>query len=88
MSPLDQRIHLLENHLESEDLLLGESETEKLMARLQKLKGGLVFVQPGGRTQIEADESRDRIEDAVSAVKAALNSGGFVPGGGSALLHI
>ena len=32
------------------------------------------------------EESRDRLEDAVCAVKAAIGSGGFVPGGGSALL--
>lgn len=57
------------------------------MARLQKLKAGLVFLQPGGKTEIEAEESRDRIEDAVCAVKAALNEGGFVAGGGSALLR-
>ena len=43
-------------------------------------------MQPGGRTELESEESRDRIEDAVCAVKAALNQGGFVAGGGSALL--
>jgi chaperonin GroEL len=53
---------------------------------MQKLKAGLVFMQPGGRTELESEESRDRIEDAVCAVKAALNQGGFVTGGGSALL--
>ena len=57
------------------------------MARIQKLKAGLVFLQPGGRTEIEASESRDRIEDAVCTVKSAIKSGGFVPGGGAALLH-
>ena len=45
------------------------------------------MIQPGGRTEVEANESRDRIEDAVCAVKAAIDSGGFVAGGGSALLH-
>lgn len=86
MSALEARIKELENHLAGGDLLLGEEGEEDLMARIQKLKGGLVFLQPGGRTEIEADESRDRIEDAVCAVKAALRSGGFLPGGGSALL--
>ena len=57
------------------------------MLRIQKLKGGLVFLQPGGRTEIEAEECRDRIEDAVCAVKAALNQGGFLAGGGCALLN-
>ena len=45
------------------------------------------MLQPGGRTEVEANENRDRLEDAVCAVKAAIESGGFVAGGGSALVH-
>jgi len=44
MSPLDSRIHELENHLAGGDLLLGEEGEEDLMTRIQKLKGGLVFL--------------------------------------------
>lgn len=86
MSGLDERIRELELQVEENDLL-GESEREEMMERISLLKGGLVMIQPGGRTEVEANESRDRIEDAVCAVKAAIDSGGFVAGGGSALLH-
>ena len=57
------------------------------MERISLLQGGLALIQPGGRTEIEANEQRDRIEDAVCAVKAAIQQGGFVAGGGAALLH-
>ena len=57
------------------------------MERVAKLKGGLAILQPGGRTQVEAEESRSRIEDSVCAVKAAVESGGFVASGGSSLIH-
>ena len=61
-------------------------DREELMERVAKLQGGLVVVQPGGRTQVEVEECRDRIEDALCAVKASLEEG-FVTGGGAALLH-
>lgn len=87
MSKLDQRISDLENELMGEDLLLGEEAREDIMVRLAKLKGGLASITPGGRTEIEAQECRDRIEDAVCAARASIECGGFVVGGGSALLH-
>jgi chaperonin GroEL len=43
-------------------------------------------VHPGGTTTVEIQESRDRLEDAVCAAKAAIESG-YVPGGGVALLR-
>jgi len=43
-------------------------------------------IQPGGSSQVEMTECRDRITDALCAVRAALDSG-YVAGGGSALLH-
>ena len=87
VSPLEERISFLENVLAEDDLMMSEDVKEDTMARLQKLKAGLVFLQPGGRTEVEAEESRDRIEDAVCTVKAAINEGGFVAGGGTALLQ-
>ena len=44
------------------------------------------MIQPGGSSQVEMTECRDRITDALCAVRAALDSG-YVAGGGSALLH-
>lgn len=87
MSKLERRVTDLENELEGEDLLLGEEGREDILVRLAKLKGGLAQITPGGRTEIEAQECRDRIEDAVCAARAACDQGGFVAGGGSALLH-
>ena len=52
--------------------LLGEMESEELMERMAYLRGGLALVQPGGTSEFEANEQRDRIEDAVCAVKAAI----------------
>ena len=47
-------------------------ESEELMERMAYLRGGLALVQPGGTSEFEANEQRDRIEDAVCAVKAAI----------------
>ena len=44
LSPLDERIKLLENQLDGEDLLLGEAEREEIMERVAKLKGGLAIL--------------------------------------------
>ena len=44
------------------------------------------MIQPGGSSQVEMNECRDRITDALCAVRVALDSG-YVAGGGSALLH-
>lgn len=84
MSKLDARIAFLEDILTSE--MVGDSQRDDLSERVSKLKGGLIIVHPGGRTELEVSECRDRIEDAVCAVHAALKHG-FVAGGGSALIH-
>ena len=51
-----------------------------------KFRGGLAIIQAGGRSEVEMNEQRDRIEDAVFAVQAALEEG-VVSGGGAALLY-
>ena len=81
----EERIALLENYMEG-NVILGDFDTDIISERVSKLKGGLLVIQPGGRSKVETDECRDRIEDSVSAVRAALEEG-FVPGGGAALLH-
>lgn len=65
---------------------MGEQELEIIAERISKLRGGLVIAHPGGSTDIEIQESRDRLEDAICAVKAAIEEG-FVPGGGLALIR-
>jgi chaperonin GroEL len=61
-------------------------DREKLQERLAKLAGGVCVVKVGAATEVELKEKKHRIEDAVSATRAAIEEG-IVPGGGSALIH-
>jgi chaperonin GroEL len=61
-------------------------DTEKLQERLAKLAGGVCVVKVGAATEVELKEKKHRIEDAVSATRAAIEEG-IVAGGGSALVH-
>lgn len=54
--------------------------------RLAKLQGGIAVIYPGGRSDLEIMEKKLRVEDAVKAMKSALEMG-FLPGGGSALIQ-
>ncbi len=63
----------------------GTYDQEKLKDRLAKLSGGVAVISVGAPTEIEMFEKKLRIEDALSATKAALEQG-IVPGGGVALL--
>ncbi len=59
-------------------------DKEKLQERLAKLSGGIAVIKVGAATETEMKEKKDRIEDALSATKAAVEEG-VVPGGGIAL---
>ena len=61
-------------------------DREKLGERLAKLAGGVAVVNVGAATEIEMKEKKLRIEDALSATRAAVEEG-IVPGGGTALLY-
>src|SRR6188472_3227142 len=61
-------------------------DREKLQERLAKLGGGVCVVKVGAATEVELKEKKHRIEDAVSATRAAIEEG-IVAGGGSALVH-
>jgi chaperonin GroEL len=61
-------------------------DREKLQERLAKLAGGIGVIKVGAATEVELKEKKHRIEDAVSATRAALEEG-IVAGGGSALIH-
>jgi chaperonin GroEL len=61
-------------------------DREKLNERLAKLAGGVAVVKVGAATESELREKKHRVEDALSATRAALEEG-TVPGGGVALLH-
>jgi chaperonin GroEL len=61
-------------------------DREKLQERVAKLAGGVCVIQVGAATEVEIKEKKHRIEDAVSATRAAIEEG-IVAGGGSALVH-
>ncbi len=61
-------------------------DREKLQERLAKLSGGVAVVRVGAATEVELKEKKHRIEDALSATRAAIEEG-IVPGGGTALLR-
>merc|ERR1719181_2496801 len=63
-----------------------EYEKDKLKERLAKLSGGVAVLKVGGASEVEVNEVKDRLNDALNATKAALEEG-IVPGGGAALLY-
>jgi chaperonin GroEL len=62
-------------------------DREKLQERLAKLSGGVAVVKVGAATEVELKEKKHRIEDALSATRAAIEEG-IVAGGGTALLRV
>lgn len=68
------------------ELTDSDFDREKLQERLAKLSGGVAVIKVGAATEVEMKEKKHRIEDAVSATKAAIEEG-IVPGGGVALLR-
>ena len=61
-------------------------DREKLQERLAKLSGGVAILKVGASTEIELKEKKNRVEDALSATRAAVEEG-IVPGGGIALIR-
>ncbi|MFL6180899.1 MAG: chaperonin GroEL [Actinomycetes bacterium] len=76
------RVSQLRREIESTD---SQWDREKLEERLAKISGGVAVVHVGAHTEVEMKERKHRIEDAVSATKAAVDEG-IVTGGGSALM--
>jgi chaperonin GroEL len=77
------RVNQIKAEIEASD---SDWDREKLQERLAKLAGGVCVVKVGAATEVELKEKKHRIEDAVSATRAAIEEG-IVPGGGSALIH-
>ena len=63
-----------------------EYDREKLQERLAKLSGGVAVVKVGAATEVELKEKKQRMEDALSATRAAVEEG-IVPGGGLSLIR-
>ncbi len=68
------------------DTTTSDYDKEKLQERLAKLAGGVAVVKVGAGTEVELKEKKHRVEDALSATRAAVEEG-IVPGGGIALLN-
>jgi chaperonin GroEL len=68
------------------DTSTSDYDKEKLQERLAKLAGGVAVVKVGAGTEVELKEKKHRVEDALSATRAAVEEG-IVPGGGIALLN-
>jgi chaperonin GroEL len=77
------RVNQIKAEIENTD---SDWDREKLQERLAKLAGGVCVVKVGAATEVELKEKKHRIEDAVSATRAAIEEG-IVAGGGSALVH-
>jgi chaperonin GroEL len=77
------RINQIKAEIDNTD---SDWDREKLQERLAKLAGGVAVIQVGAATEVELKEKKHRIEDAVSATRAAIEEG-VVAGGGTALLR-
>jgi chaperonin GroEL len=77
------RISQIRQEIERTD---SDWDREKLQERLAKLSGGVVVIKVGAHTEVELKEKKHRVEDAVSATRAAIDEG-IVAGGGTALVH-
>ncbi len=79
---LDKRIAQIKSQIEQTE---SEFDKEKLQERLAKLAGGVAVIHVGAATEVELKERKLRIEDALSATRAAVEEG-IVPGGGTVLI--
>ena len=82
-SAVNDRVGQIKREIENSD---SDWDKEKLSERLAKLSGGVCVIKVGAHTEVELKEKKHRIEDAVSATRAAIEEG-IVSGGGSALIH-
>jgi chaperonin GroEL len=80
---VEARIAQIKGEIERTD---SDWDREKLQERLAKLAGGVCVIRVGAATEVELKERKHRIEDAISATRAAIEEG-IVAGGGTALIH-
>ena len=80
---IKSRIQQIRNEIDSST---SDYDSEKLQERLAKLSGGVAIIRVGAATETELKEKKHRVEDALSATRAAVEAG-IVPGGGVALIN-
>jgi chaperonin GroEL len=83
-SEVKARTEQIRKEIEASD---SDWDKEKLNERLAKLSGGVAVIKVGAATEVEMKERKHRIEDAISATKAAVEEG-VIPGGGATLSQI
>jgi len=81
---IQERIRQIRTEIDATD---SDWDREKLQERLAKLSGGVCVLRAGAATEVELKEKKHRLEDAISATRAAIEEG-IIPGGGSALVHV
>jgi chaperonin GroEL len=81
---IDDRVRQLRNEIENSD---SDWDREKLQERVAKLSGGVCVLRAGAATEVELKEKKHRLEDAISATRAAIEEG-IIAGGGSALVQL
>ncbi len=80
---INARINQIKSQIDS---TTSEYDKEKLQERLAKLAGGVAVLYVGAPTEVEMKEKKDRVDDALSATRAAIEEG-IVPGGGVAIVR-
>ncbi len=83
-SAIQDRIRQLRTEIEATD---SDWDREKLQERLAKLSGGVCVLRAGAATEVELKEKKHRLEDAISATRAAIEEG-IIAGGGSMLVQV
>jgi chaperonin GroEL len=81
---IQERIRQIRTEIDSTD---SDWDREKLQERLAKLSGGVCVLRAGAATEVELKEKKHRLEDAISATRAAIEEG-IIAGGGSMLVQI
>lgn len=80
---IDRRVEQIKDQISE---TTSEYEKEKLQERLARLASGVALLRVGGSSEVEVNEKKDRVHDALNATRAAVEEG-IVPGGGTALLR-
>jgi chaperonin GroEL len=83
-SAVEDRVRQLRAEIDNTD---SDWDREKLQERVAKLAGGVAVLRAGAATEVELKEKKHRLEDAISATRAAIEEG-IIAGGGSALVHV
>merc|ERR1711942_409058 len=80
---IERRVDQLKDQIEDTS---SEYEKEKMQERMARLASGVAVLKIGGSSEVEVNEKKDRVTDALNATRAAVEEG-IVPGGGVALIR-